>query len=117
MMMRNNVVYEVVGIGNVRLKIHDEFVIELRQVRHVPDLKRNLISLSMMDQIGCIVRVQNGILSVIKGSQVLLRGTRKNGHDILEGTTVTGEVSASSSSSVDKTRMWHLRLSHMSLKG
>lgn len=70
----------------------------------------------MMDQIGCIVKVQNGILSVIKGSQVLLRETRKNGHDI-EGTTVTREVSVSSSSSVDKTRMWHLRHGHMSLKG
>lgn len=116
MMMRNNVVYEVVGIGNVRLKIHDESVIELRQVRHVPELKKNLISLGMMDHIGCIVRVQNGILSVIKGSQVLLRGTRKNGHDI-EGTTVTREVSVSSSSSVDKIRMWHLRHGHMSLKG
>lgn len=42
MMMRNNVVYEVVGIGNVRLKIHDESVIELRQVRHVPELKKQL---------------------------------------------------------------------------
>lgn len=116
MMKRNNVVYKVVGIGNVRLKIHDESVIELRQVRHVPELKKKLISLGMIDQIGCIVRVQNGILSVIKGSQVLLRGTRKNGLDILEGTTVTEEVFMSSSSSVDKTRLWHLRLGHMSLK-
>lgn len=116
MMKRNNVVYKVVGIGNVRLKIHDESVIELRQVRHVPELKKKLISLGMIDQIGCIVRVQNGILSVIKGSQVLLRGARKNGLDILEGTTVTEEVFMSSSSSVDKTRLWHLRLGHMSLK-
>lgn len=70
----------------------------------------------MIDPIRCIVRVQNGILSVIKGSQVLLRGTRKNGLDILEGTTVTKEVFMSLSSSVDKTRLWHLRLGHMSLK-
>lgn len=49
------------------IKIIDESVIELRQVRHVPELKRNLISLGMMKKIRCIVRVQNGILNVLKG--------------------------------------------------
>ena len=36
---------------------------------------------------------------------------------MLEGTTVTGLVSVSSTSSVDKTKLWHLRLGHMSLRG
>lgn len=116
-MMGNNAICRVIGIGVIKLKLHDNSILELKQVRHVPDLKRNLISLGMLDQIGCVVKVQQGIMSVVKGSLVLLRGIRKNGLYVLEGTTVTGMVSVSSSSSVDKTRLWHLRLGHMSLRG
>ena len=86
-------------------------------MRHVLDLKRNLISLGMLDHIGCVVKVQHSTISVVKGSLVLLKGTRKNDLYVLEGTTVTGLVSVSSSSSVDKTRLWHLRLRHMSMRG
>lgn len=67
-MMGNNALYEAVGIRNVMIKMHDESVIELKQVRCVLELKRNLISLGMMDRIGCVVRVQNGVLNVLKGS-------------------------------------------------
>ncbi|KAH9778870.1 Integrase catalytic domain-containing protein [Citrus sinensis] len=74
-MMGNNVVWKVIGIGNVSLTLHDGTIWELREVRYVPDLKRNLISLV------------TGIIDVIVG---------------------TGGVS---------TRLWHLRLGHMSVKG
>ncbi|KAH9782310.1 hypothetical protein KPL71_008845 [Citrus sinensis] len=116
-MMGNNAICRVIRIWVIKLKLHDNSILELKQVRHVPDLKRNLISLGMLDQIGCVVKVEQGIMSVVKGSLVLLKGIRKNGLYVLEGTTVTGMVSVSSSSSVDKTRLWHLRLGHMSLRG
>ncbi|KAH9652997.1 hypothetical protein KPL70_027263 [Citrus sinensis] len=116
-MVGNDAICRVIGIGVIKLKLHDNSILELKQVRHVPDLKRNLISLGMLDQIGCVVKVQQGIMSVVKGSLVLLRGIRKNGLYVLEGTTVTGMVSVSSSSNVDKTNLWHLRLGHMSLRG
>ncbi|KAH9716240.1 hypothetical protein KPL71_021389 [Citrus sinensis] len=116
-MMGNNAICRVIGIRVIKLKLHDNSILELKQVRHVSDLKRNLISLGMLDQIGCVVKVQQGIMSVVKGSLVLLKGIRKNGLYVLEGTTVIGMVLVSSSSSVDKTRLWHLRLGHMSLRG
>ena len=103
--MGNNVICRVIGIGVIKLKLHDNSILELKQVRHVHNLKRNLISLGLLDQIGCVVKVQQGIMSVVKGSLVLLKGIRKNGLYVLEGTTVTGMVSVSSSSSVDKTRL------------
>lgn len=67
-MMGNNVMCKVVGIDNINLKLHDGSTYELKQVKHVPDLKRNLISLGMMDQIGCIVKLQNRVMSAVKGS-------------------------------------------------
>lgn len=62
-MMGNNVMCKVVGIGNINLKLHDGSTYKLKQVKHVPDHKRNLISLGMMDQIGRIVKVQNRVMS------------------------------------------------------
>ena len=35
-MMGNNVVCKIVGIGNVNLKLHDDTIRELREVRYVP---------------------------------------------------------------------------------
>ena len=93
MMIRNNVICRVIGIGVIKLKLHDNSILELKQVKHVLDLKRNLISLRMLDQIGCVVKVQQGTMSVVKGSLVLLKGIRKNGLYVLEGTTVTWMVS------------------------
>lgn len=50
---------QIFGIGNVNLKLHDGIIRELRQVRYVPDRKRNLISLEMLNQIGCSVKMES----------------------------------------------------------
>lgn len=98
----------------MKLKMHDGSIYDLKQVRHGPNLKRNLISLGMMDQIECIINVQHGVLSVVKGSLVLLK---ENGLYVFEGNTITGEVFMSSSFNFYKIKLWHLRLGHMSIKG
>lgn len=49
MMMRNNALCKVIGIGNMKLKMHDGSFLELKQVRHVLDLIRYLISFGLMD--------------------------------------------------------------------
>lgn len=77
-MIGNNMTCRVVSIGNINLKMHDRSVYELKQARHVPNLKRNLISLGMMDQMGCIIKVQHGVVSIVKGSIVLLKEIRNN---------------------------------------
>ena len=48
-MMRNNSICRIIGIEDVSLKLHDGSIRVLKQVRHVPDLKRNIISLGMLD--------------------------------------------------------------------
>lgn len=115
-MIGNDAMCRVVRIGNVKLKVYDGLIYELKQVRHVPVHKRNLISLDMMDKIRCIIKVQRGVLSIVKWSLVLLKGTKKSRLYILEDIAIIREVSVSSISNVDKTMLWHLRLGHMSLK-
>lgn len=55
--MGNNTICKVSGMGNVNLKVHDGTIRELKEVRYVPDLKKNLISLGMLDQIGLVLKL------------------------------------------------------------
>ena len=51
--LRNNIEYDIVGVGNVRIRMHDGIVRTLTKVRHIPELKKNMIFLSALNSIGC----------------------------------------------------------------
>lgn len=46
--MGNNTSYKVIGIGNIIIKMFNGVVRTLCDVRHVPNLKKNLISLGTL---------------------------------------------------------------------
>lgn len=46
-LMGNDQVCEVEGIGTVKLRIHDGSCKILSDIRYIPQLKRNLVSLGM----------------------------------------------------------------------
>lgn len=48
-MVENNAICKITDIDNVKLNMHDGSIFKLKQVRHIPDLKRKLISIGMMD--------------------------------------------------------------------
>ena len=58
--MGNDAICKVVRKGIIRLKMLDGIIKELVNVRHAPDLKRNLISLGMLDKMGCLVKLESG---------------------------------------------------------
>jgi len=66
--MANNAQCNVTGIGTVKIKTHDGVVRTLSNVRHVPDLKRNLILLGTLESKGCKYSAEGGVLKVSKGS-------------------------------------------------
>lgn len=51
--MGNGAQCKVVGKGTIKIKTHDGVVRTLTSVRHVPELKRNLISLGTLESFGC----------------------------------------------------------------
>ena len=53
-LLGNNKACKIAGIGSVRFKLHDESIRLLTEVRYVPDLKRNLISLGEFDKKGYV---------------------------------------------------------------
>ena len=70
--MRNNRTYKVVGIDTIRIKMFDGVVRTLTDIRHVSELKKNLISLTMLDFINCSFKAKDGTLWVSKGALVVM---------------------------------------------
>jgi hypothetical protein len=81
----------------------------LKEVRHVPDLRKNLISTGQLASEGCISVFTDKTWKVIKGSLVITKGEKVGTLYLCIGNT-------DSSIGVDTT-MWHHRLGHMSEKG
>ena len=74
--MGNNASCQTVGIGNVKIKMYDGTIKTLSDVRHVPDLKKNLISLGVFDLNGYKFTGQNGVLKVSKGALVVIKAKK-----------------------------------------
>ena len=85
----------------------------LEKVRHIPDLRRNLISVGQLDDKGHAILFVGGTWKVIKGARVLARG-KKTG--TLYMTSSLRDTIAVANASTDIS-LWHRRLDHMSEKG
>lgn len=66
-LLRNNKACKIVGIGPVRFKLHDKSIKLLTGVRCLPDLKRNLLSLSELDKKGYVYKGDQSILKFMRG--------------------------------------------------
>lgn len=75
-LMVNNMTCMITIIGNIKIKIFDRVVKELKQVRHAPNLKKNIVSLGMLENIGYSFEDENDSLKVIKGFLVIIKGER-----------------------------------------
>jgi len=58
----------------VHIKMFDGMVRELKDVRYVSQLKRNFNSICALKALGLEVSIKDGVLKIIKGSMVVLKG-------------------------------------------
>jgi hypothetical protein len=108
---------DIVGIGSIQIKVYDGIVRTLTDVRHIPDMSKNLISLSTLDAKGYKYSGGDGVLKVSKGSLIVMKGELKSLNLYhLHGTTITGDATVISNSPTnsDATNLWHMRLGHIS---
>ncbi|KAK2998859.1 hypothetical protein RJ639_022999 [Escallonia herrerae] len=100
--------------------MHDGIVRTLTDVKHVPELRKILISLGTLDSNGCSYRAAGGVTRIMKGALVVMKGLKQNSLYLLQGSTVTGAAAEAASSSdidSDTTKLWHMHLGHMSERG
>ncbi|CAL1403297.1 unnamed protein product [Linum trigynum] len=87
--MANGDISKIVGKGSVRLWTHDGYVRTLNNVRQIPEMSKNLISLSLLDNKGFNFKGEGGVLSVYKGSKVILKGVMCGALYNLQGSILT----------------------------
>ena len=83
-------------------------------------LKKNLLSLGQLDDLGCKVEVQNKIMKVIKGALVLMKGEKVAANLYQLKGEIMEEAEASIASHSPSHRVvvsWHQKLGHMSEQG
>ena len=119
-LMGNNAACKVIGVGTVKVKMHDGIIRTFGNVRHVPDLKKNLISMGTLEDNGLHYSSRGGNLKIYKGSLMVMQGVKlSNNLYKLMGDTISGGavVSTFQTSETDLAQLWHHRLGHMSEKG
>lgn len=100
---------EIHGEGNVVLNLDKGTIVVLENVRYIPKLSRNLISLGTFEKFVYGVSLKNGKAKVISGCMMVLPGTRgENNFYLLDG---------QSSRQVNESIWWHKRLGHICHQG
>uniref|UniRef100_A0A3Q7I4E9 CCHC-type domain-containing protein n=1 Tax=Solanum lycopersicum TaxID=4081 RepID=A0A3Q7I4E9_SOLLC len=67
----NNNPLTAYGVGSIRLRNHDGLSRTLKDVRYVPDLKKNLISVGDLESKGFKVIANNGVMRICSGALVV----------------------------------------------
>ena len=86
--MGNDTKCQVARIGTVHIKIHDGVVRTFSKVHHIPDVTGN----GTLEVNGCRYSDENGVLKVIRGAMMLMKGLRQGSLYLLQGTTVTSSA-------------------------
>ena len=92
-MMGNDASCRVVRMGNIRLKMFDGVIRMLCDVRHVLDLRKNLISLGTLKSNDFSFKSANGVMKVSKGVLTMMKDQKlaRNIYKLM-GTTIVGEA-------------------------
>ena len=107
--MGNGDVSYIIQIGSIRLKNHDRSMRVLTDVRYVPKLKKNLISLGDLKSKDFVMIIRDGVLNVISDAFLVMKDTRKNNLYYYNSSIVIGVVATGSSNGEDSeiTSLWH----------
>ena len=110
--MGNDTVSKTVGVGSIDMKMFDEHVQTLKDVRNVPDLRKNLLSLGTLKAQRCKFSDMDRALKFTKGSMTVLKAEcMENLYNMIGSMVIDNDSEATEE---DVTRLWHMRLEHMS---
>ena len=113
--MGNEDVSKIVGMGDICLETNIVCKLLLRDVRHVSDIRLNLISTGKLDDEGYNNNFSDGKWKLSKGSLVVAKGNKTCSLYTMQAKICKGVVNTLENDS--STDLWHRRLGHMSEKG
>lgn len=80
----------IIGIGSMWLRNRDRSIRVLTDVPFVPKLKKNIISLGVLESKGLIVIILDGVLKVILIILIVMKGMRRSNSYYYNGNIVIG---------------------------
>ena len=86
---------KVARVGTIKVRMYDEIIRTLSNVKHIPELNMNMISLGYLEEQSYAFSSQtgSGCLKISKGTLVVMRGKRlSNNLYRMEGSVVTDSV-------------------------
>ena len=114
--MGNEDVTKIVGMGDISLETNIGCKkLLLRDVRHVPDIRLNLIFAGKLDDKGYNNNFSDGKWKLYKGSLVVAKGKKTSSLYTMQAKICKGVVNTLEN--VSSTDLWHRRHRHMSEKG
>ena len=105
---------QIFRVGTIPLWLPNGNEIILQQVRHVPNLKRNLISISILGDHRYITTLNDSMWKISKGNMQCGHGVKYNNVYPL---MVIGQEESLNVAEMPSSRLWHERLVHMSQTG
>jgi len=107
--------YHIERIGTIRIKLTIEMVRELKNVRYISQLKKNLIVVRSLETKGLRETLGEGVLKMSNGSLIILKDIQRNNLYYLKSSVVTENLAASECLDGDYTRLWLMRLGYVGL--
>lgn len=104
-LLGNNQTCKIRGIGSVLLRVDDGSVKMLSDVRYIPQVKRNLISLGTLEKKGYTFTSENGEMKVL----IKMTARREGSLYYLQATVILGESHSVMRADL---KSWHSRLGH-----
>lgn len=111
-MLGNNQICKIDGVGSIKLRLVKPYnsIRILTEVRYIPEVKRNLISLGALEKKGYSFCSSGGIMTVGMRGEMVLQAERKDTLYYLEATVIkNGEINTVNTDSV---KLWYMRLGH-----
>lgn len=112
-LMGNNQSVKVLGQGSVEINFTSGKKLTLTNVLHVPDVRKNLVSASLLCKKGFKVILESDKLVLLKGDLYVGKGYCTNGMFML---SVEMNKVNSCAYIVDSCSLWHARLAHLNIK-
>ncbi|VFQ81002.1 unnamed protein product [Cuscuta campestris] len=103
----------IVGKEDIILETSTGCNLVLKDVRHVPAMRLNLISAGKLDDVGLVNYFGEGKWKLTKGSLTMAREKKEGSLYVMQAKLCKGEINIT----YDDMEVWHKRLGHISEKG
>lgn len=116
-LLGNNERLKLVGIGSIKIKMHNRIERVLHDIRHIPKLKINLISLGTFDTNDYSYKAEGGVLRVTCVCLVYMKGHKDISSYILKGSAVIRVAATATPGQTLRIELWPQRLAYVSEQG